>query len=59
MTKEDLLVIKNDKNIIIAYFGTKLVKPIDGFEKMSIDEIKQWFIDEFNKERGEIKIWKT
>ena len=52
MKKEDLLVIKNDKNVIITYSGTKLVKPINGFENMSIDEIKQWFIDEFNKERG-------
>lgn len=52
MKKEDLLVIKNDKNIIIVYFGTKLIKPINGFENMSIDKIKQWFINEFNKERG-------
>lgn len=52
MNKEDLIVTKKDSEIIITFNGTKLIRPIQGFKQLSEDDIKQWFINEFNK-KGE------
>jgi hypothetical protein len=41
--KSDILVFKNKCNVIISFNGCRLIKPIDGFEKMSIIEITDLF----------------
>jgi len=46
MDKSKILVCKTKDKIIICYDGKKLIKDINGFENMTKEEIKEWFIKE-------------
>lgn len=42
----EIIVIKDKSQIIIGFNGSKLCKSIEGFENLSEDEIKSWFVKE-------------
>lgn len=46
MDKNKILVCKSKDKITIVYDGKKLVKDIAGFEDMTKEQIKEWFVKE-------------
>lgn len=52
MRLDEIIVIKNKKNIIICFNGCKFTRPIKGFENLSKEEIRNQFYNEYFNEEG-------
>ena len=46
MKKTDILVIKTNSEIVISFDGKKLIRPINGYEDMTEQEIRDKFYEE-------------
>jgi hypothetical protein len=50
--KSKILIVKNDKEVVISFNGCKLIKSINGLENASKEEIRDLFWQEIGGETG-------